>query len=263
MQISQFFHIKSWFDAYTHSFLSGDAAQDSPLVLKINHTHRVCANICNIGETLDLSDTHMRLAETVGLLHDVGRFEQFKRFGTFNDHQSINHAALGVDVLKKNAVLKSLEAEEQAFVTDAVRLHNAPALPLKRPPTNLLYMRLVRDADKLDIWKIFADCFRADQPSEPAIVQHLPDRPTWEEAIIEAIMQKHMAKFQDMRSLNDFKLLQLSWVFDLNFQETSVLATKRGDLAAIARSLPEGPAVERAVDVTMQHLDELASTASS
>ena len=94
-------------------------------------------------------------------------------------------------------------------------------------------------------------------------VQHLPDLHHWENNIIRAIHEQRSANFKDMKTLNDFKLLQLSWVFDLNFQETSVLATKRGDLAAIARSLPEGPAVERAVDVTLQHLNELASTASS
>lgn len=258
MQISQWTHIKSWFASYTRSFLSGDAVQDSPLVLKIDHTDRVCANIRILGNALDLPDTHMRLAETVGLLHDVGRFEQFKRFGTFNDRQSLNHAALGVDVLKKNAVLGSLEANEQAVVTNAVRFHNAPALPGNRSPENILFMRLVRDADKLDIWKVFADCYRSHQPPEPAIVQHLPDQPTWAEPIIEAIILKRVAKFGDMKSLNDFKLLQLSWVFDLNFPETFIQARKRGNLATIAHSLPDAPAVQRAVDAAMQELDELA-----
>ena len=217
-----------------------------------------CANICILGKSLDLYATHMRLAETVGLLHDVGRFAQFRRYGTFIDSQSVNHAALGVDVLKNNAVLESLEADKQAIVTDAVRMHNAPVLPVNRPPENLLFISLIRDADKLDIWKVFADYFRADQPPEPAIVQHLCDRPIWSKPIIEAIMQQRMAKFQEMKSLNDFKLLQLSWVFDLNFPETSIQATKRGDLAAIACSLPDAPAVQRAVETAMQHLDELA-----
>ena len=44
----------------------------------------------------------MRIAEAVALLHDVGRFEQYKRYGTFNDRKSVNHAALGVEIMKKN-----------------------------------------------------------------------------------------------------------------------------------------------------------------
>lgn len=262
MQIGQLSQIKSWFDTYTQSFLTGDPSKDSPLILKIDHTDRVCSNICILGRALGLSDSHLRLAETVGLLHDVGRFEQLRRFGTFDDRQSVNHAALGIEVLKKNAVLENLEADEQAMVMDAVRFHNAPELPNRRLPANLLFMHLIRDADKLDIWKLFADYFRADQPPDPTIVQHLPDHPSWEEAIIEAITQKRMARFQDMKSLNDFKLLQLSWVFDLNFQETSIQAKKRGDLTTIATSLPDAPAVQRAVDATMQRLDELALVAS-
>ncbi len=260
MQNNQLIRLKAWFKAYTHSFLTGDAQTDSPLVLKIAHTARVCDNMCLLGRSVDLTDGQMCLAETVGLFHDLGRFEQYRRFRTFNDRQSANHARLSIDVLNQTAVLETLAADEKTTIIDAIRFHNAPALPGDQPPAGTVFMRLIRDADKLDIWKVFADYCRHHQRPEPAIVQHLADLPRWEENIVKAIVEKRIARFQDMRSLNDFKLLQLSWVFDLNYPETFRQAKKRGDLAAIARSLPEDRILRQVIGIISNRLDEAVFT---
>lgn len=259
MQPDHVIRLRAWFDSYARSFMTGEGPQDSPLELKIGHTARVCDNICLLGRSIGLTDGQLCLAETIGLFHDLGRFEQYRRYRTFNDRQSTNHAALGIDVLNRTAVLDTLPAGEKAMIIDAIRFHNAPRLPANRPPGSLVFMRLIRDADKLDIWKVFADYYRYRQRPEPAIVQHLPDLPTWENKIVKAISEKRMARFQDMKSLNDFKLLQLSWVFGLYYTETSVQAKKRGDLAAIARSLPDHRTLRRAVGIISDRLEEAVS----
>jgi hypothetical protein len=248
--------LKAWFESYTRSFLTGNTPVDSPLELKIEHTARVCDNICQLGRSIDLTDGQLCVAETIGLFHDLGRFEQYHRYGTFNDRQSANHASLSIDVLNQTAVLDMLPTDEKATIIDAIRFHNAPRLPANQPPDSMVFMRLIRDADKLDIWKVFADYCRNHQRLEPAILQHLPDLPTWEEKIVEAIAEKRMASIQDMKSLNDFKILQLSWVFDLYFHETFVQAQKRGDLATIARSLPDHPILRHAIGIILDRLDE-------
>jgi hypothetical protein len=251
--------LKAWFASYTRSFMTGKTQIDSPLELKIEHTARVCDNICQLGRSLDLTDGQLCLAETIGLFHDLGRFEQYRRYRTFNDRQSANHARLSIDVLNQTAVLDPLTAGEKAAIIDAIRFHNAPRLPANHPPASMVFMRLIRDGDKLDIWKIFADYYRHHRRPEPAIIQHLPELPTWEEKIVKAITDKRMARFQDMKSLNDFKLLQLSWVFDLHFPETFTQAKKRGDLAAIARSLPDDRILRHAIGVISDRLDEAVS----
>lgn len=218
--------LKAWFASYTQSFMTGKTPIDSPLELKIEHTARVCDNICQLGRSVDLTDGQMCVAETIGLFHDLGRFEQYRRYRTFNDRQSANHASLSIDVLNQTGVLDRLTDDEKTIIIDAIRFHNAPGLPANKPSASMLFMRLIRDADKLDIWKVFADYCRHHQRLEPAILQHLPDLPTWEEKIVEAIAEKRTARVQDMKSLNDFKLLQLSWVFDLYFHETFVQAKK-------------------------------------
>jgi len=253
--------LHAWFEGYSRSFLRGDARKDGPLVLKIDHTHRVRSNMRLLAQSIGYADSHLCLAEAVGLLHDVGRFEQYHRYGTFNDSRSVNHAALGIEVIEQAGILDDLANDEHGLIVEAVRFHNAATLPDDRPPLSLAFMRLIRDADKLDIWKVFGDYYRSGLSLEVAIIPHLTNQPVWEAAILEDILQKRMAKFSAMRSINDFKLLQLSWVFDLNFPETFLQAQKRGDLAAIAGSLPDAPAVNRAVAVVMTQLDEMGGQA--
>jgi HD superfamily phosphohydrolase YqeK len=256
MQTDQLNRLERWFKTYTGSFLTGDATKDSPLTLKIDHTTRVQANICDLGRSIDLPPHRLRLAETIGLLHDVGRFAQYQRYGTFNDSRSINHAKLGIDVIKENRLLADLDSDDQRLISDAIRFHNLPALPANKPQASQLFMRLIRDADKLDIWKLFADYYRNRQMPDAAIVQHLSDQPTWTATIVESIVQRRIARFQDMNSLTDFKLLKLSWVFDLNFPASVRLAGQRKDLATIAESLPDAPALRRAVSIIMDRVNE-------
>ena len=57
-------------------------------VLKINHTLRVVKRCEEIAESLDLSKHDIELAKLCGLLHDIGRFEQWKRYETYYDEKN-------------------------------------------------------------------------------------------------------------------------------------------------------------------------------
>ncbi|GAB6907995.1 HD domain protein [Desulfosarcina cetonica] len=252
--------LKRWFDTYSRSFLSGDPSADGAHSLKIAHTRRVCEIIVHLGKTMGLSARQLGLAEAIGLFHDLGRFEQFRRFGTFNDRLSVNHAALSVDILETTGILNDLPMADRSIIMDAVRFHNAPSLPGNKPEENTFFMRLIRDADKLDIWKVFADYCRMGKRPEPAIVQHLSDLPICSPAIIKAILEKRMANFKEMKSINDFKLLQLSWVFDLQFPESLALAATQGNLQVIAQSLPADASVQQAISVVLAQLSSSGSS---
>ncbi|PID39527.1 MAG: HD family phosphohydrolase [Proteobacteria bacterium] len=254
MQFDELANIKNWFETYTQSFLTGCTADDGPLVLKIDHTARVSENMRLLGQAAHLSEDQCHAAEAIGWFHDAGRFKQYRQYRTFNDRRSVNHAALAVKIIDDASLLASCASDERQAIRDAVRFHNAPALPKNRPEASTVYMKLIRDADKLDIWKVFADfCRNGDQP-EAAIVQHLSDQPTWTDAIVNAIMEGKMARFEDMQSICDFKLLQLSWVFDLNWPESLRQARLRGDVGEIARSLPHHRTIDDVVDRVMGHL---------
>ena len=69
-------------------------AADAKVKLKIDHTYRVAALCARIAQSLDLPPEDVDLAWLSGILHDVGRFEQLRRYNTFIDAQSVSHAAL-------------------------------------------------------------------------------------------------------------------------------------------------------------------------
>ena len=88
--------MKAWFDEYRHRFDSDDSTLQENIDLKAEHTRRVCEAIRDIGRSLCLSEEDLCLAEACGLLHDIGRFEQYRQYRTFADYKSQNHATLGV-----------------------------------------------------------------------------------------------------------------------------------------------------------------------
>lgn len=79
---------------------------DEKIKLKIDHTYRVAGLCQSIAKSLNLSEADVDIAWLLGMLHDIGRFEQIRRFGTFNDAQSVDHAEFGADLLFKEGLIR-------------------------------------------------------------------------------------------------------------------------------------------------------------
>ena len=95
--------VRSAFLAYT----AGYNAQDPKVALKLAHTWRVAALCERIARSLALPAQDVDLAWLSGVLHDVGRFEQLRRYGTFNDAVSIDHALCSTQVLFEQGHIRS------------------------------------------------------------------------------------------------------------------------------------------------------------
>ena len=121
--------LKAWFEDYICLFSSEDAIVQENVDLKKDHTLKVCETILDIGGSLDLSRDDLCIAEAAALLHDIGRFEQYKKYRTFSDYRSEDHAALGVRVIKDNQVLRGLEPVTYEIIVRLVGYHNRASLP--------------------------------------------------------------------------------------------------------------------------------------
>ena len=91
---------------------------DGKIRLKVNHTYRVAALCERIARSLGLSSKDVQLAWITGMLHDVGRFEQLRQYGTFSDADSIDHAQYGVQILfeeKKIFDYLSISEQDEAY----------------------------------------------------------------------------------------------------------------------------------------------------
>ncbi len=252
-------HLKAWFADYVAGFYTDDPGDIFTIRLKEKHTERVCENIIVLGNALGLSDQEMILAETMGLFHDIGRFKQYAIYRTFNDMASENHAKLGLREMAKHNVLAVCTKNEKRWITKAIAYHNAVSIPEGEDEKTLFYIRLLRDADKLDIWKVLTDYYREHDKQPNSVLEiGLPDDPACSPQIIAAIRQGRLALIQDLKTLNDFKLLQISWVFDLNFVPSFQAVKTRKYIEKIEAALPHSKEITEAVshahDYVSRHL---------
>lgn len=241
-------HLNEWFAAYCRGFYTENMADNRNIALKEKHTSLVCNNMNLLTEGLALDDSDRGTAQIIALFHDLGRFEQYRRYSTFRDDISVNHAALGVKILKDKNVLEMLHEEDRRTICLAVSLHNVFRPPDSLSGRDLLFTHLIRDADKLDIWRIFAEFYGMPEAERASAVGlGFPDLPGCSPDVLRKLQQREMVNLSLLKSLNDFKLLQLSWVFDLNFTASFRLLLERHYIDGLSATLPKEGAVENAL----------------
>ncbi len=251
-------YFKKWFHAYVKSFASDDPELQRNFDLKEKHTFGVCMEITRLGRGLGLNGDEQRLAEASALFHDIGRFKQYARYRTFLDGQSLNHAEAGVAILREKAVLDNLDAASRDLILYAISNHNKAALPPCEDERCLFFSRLLRDADKLDIWRVVTDYYRRRAKGErnQAIELDLPDTQGISPEVRGALMSREIIQAAHIKNLNDFKLLQVGWVYDLNFAPALERLVAKGYLDMIRVTLPDSTAVRRIFAAVDAYLDE-------
>jgi len=243
-----------WFSDYCSSFYSSDSGDQKNISLKEEHTFRVCQNICEITAGLSLDDSRKMLAETVALFHDIGRFPQYAKYKTFRDSISVNHGLLGAQTIVEKGLLRNLSEEEQEIIIQSVTFHNAFSVPKKEKAEIVFFIQLIRDADKLDIWRVFLEYYEGPEESRASAVGlGLPDLPGYSEDVLSRIYHKEIISLSNIRSLNDFKLLQLSWIFDLNFRPSFALLAQGDYIRRLAGCLPGTEEMKRAVEFLTEY----------
>ena len=232
--------LKTWFKEYVLQFSSDDPIVQESMDLKKEHTWRVCEAITDIGRSLNLSQDDLCVAESAALLHDIGRFEQFKRYRTFADYKSEDHAALGVKIIQANQVLRDFEPAVARLITQAVKYHNRATLPAGEEKRCLFFLKLLRDADKVDIWRVVTDYYKnAGHNRNKVIELDLPDNPEISNSVYNALMNGKLVQMDDLKTLNDFKMLQIGWIYDINFPRTFQIIKENKYLEMLRDALPK------------------------
>ena len=178
-------------------------------------------------------------------------------YKTFRDNISVNHGRLGAEILREKEVLASLALHEQELIINTVQFHNTFEVPAFEDQQKILFLRLIRDADKLDIWRVFAEYYHsAEDDQASAVGLGLPDRPDYSQTILSCLHKKTLASLSDLETLNDFKLMQLSWVYDLNFRHSFRLLAERDLIHKISSTLPQTEEIAGALAVVEEFVSE-------
>jgi len=202
------------------------------------HTDKVIENILILANSLELSESEKYTAEALALFHDIGRF-----WILLQDQQKIqnmDHAEASIEYLKSNSTFNSLDEQSKMVITEVILNHHAAEISKKDNPVSLFFSRLLRDADKLDIWRLTADSL-ADRTkkSNLAIEYGLVEKPTLTTSFCQNIIEGGLPKKEDVATFNDYLVFQMSWVFDLNFRKSFQLLNKMQYMRHIYEALPK------------------------
>ena len=257
MEQGQLDNLKKWFDSYVAGFYGDDKFVNDNIELKDVHSKAVCEEMAWLTDKLNLTENQKRIAETIGLLHDVGRFKQFKKYRTYRDASSCNHSALGAQVICEEKLLEGIDEKERSYIETAVRLHGEKELPDDLDDETLLYCRLIRDADKIDIFRVVIKYYQQylDDPQSFMLELEVPDVPGYSQEFVEHLLNQERIDYEKMKTFNDVKLLMLSWIYDVNFTQTLERIKQRGFLEKVIDFLPQNEDINRVRRKVFEYVD--------
>lgn len=208
-------------------YTAGFGHKDPRYELKRIHTLGVLGYMNALLQLEQIADEDRQLADCAriaAVFHDIGRFEQLRQYGTFFDGKSTDHAALSVQVLRQTGLLDELDPVWRTRVLDAIAQHNRLTVSLQDPKARLI-CNLVRDADRLDILRVFAVDDIQDMTSFSA-EQAVASPAT--EAVARSILEGRCVNKQDRKAPMDIWLTYLGFVNDFQFLSSYRLCKAAG-----------------------------------
>lgn len=141
--------MKEVFEEYVKNY----DMSDLDIAYKYKHSYRVMALSKWLSEELKLDKKDIELATIIGLYHDIGRFEEDKRFDSFGVHRDFDHGDYGRDILLKERLVEKIQIEEKYYslIAKAVEMHNKYSIEKGLDEKTDLHCKIIRDADKIDI----------------------------------------------------------------------------------------------------------------
>jgi hypothetical protein len=243
------------FQAHAQAFLAGSEEDARNVRIKIDHSLRVLGKAEALTRAEGLPASLAEQAWLAALYHDVGRFDQYARYRTFSDAASENHARLGVRALLRGRMLADLTPGVRRAVLGAVFLHNAHTLPARLAEPVGLLTRVVRDSDKLDIYKVMLEHFEDPAAPNPVVVLGVVREPErYTAAILDQVLARGLGDYRGMAFENDFKLLLVGWVYDLNFAFARRELAGRGYIERLFALLPDDGPIRRLRDQVARDL---------
>lgn len=222
-------HIISQFEAYYKSIVDVNPEHKENLEIKYDHSYRV-AELCEVLATkLNWNKVEKSQAYVTGLLHDIGRFKQLIEYNTFNDSKSVDHAALSVEIVKELELFDEFEEEQANAIGKAIFSHNKRELPKNCNEDERQLASILRDADKLDILKVITDYYTNPRAvPNHTLTWELPKGNQVSPEVAKQVINHLLVRKEDVASQIDIKVMQLSWVYDLNFKPSfQLLMDKR------------------------------------
>ena len=193
------------FDKYTSNY----NLNDPKIKLKYDHSIRVMKLSKKYATKLGYSKEDVELATLIGLLHDIGRFEQIKVYNTFDDSKSIDHALYGVKVLFEDNLIEEFwnKKEDYEIIKTAIYNHNKYKIENIKDERILMHTKLIRDTDKVEIIYMYGYLKEYTLKNKDYTIS---------ENIIKAVKNHMQVHNEDIKKECDGAVVGLCFAFDIN-----------------------------------------------
>ncbi len=189
---------------------------------KYDHSIRVSMLMIDLALRLNLDDNDIYLAFLIGLFHDLGRFREVVRNNRF-DNLTFDHGAYSNKILFNDGFINNynVSKEDYLVVKKAIYFHNKKDIDKPLNEKEMLYAKMIRDMDKLDIISVMIKKGILNFNNTPNKI------------VLSNYFTNDTIDLKSIKSKTDLTILYLSFIRDLNFNESHDMAIERRDLNKI------------------------------
>lgn len=239
----------TFFKDYTDNYLKNALNESEKIHLnrKREHSVRVVDNALEIGKSLNLTDKKMDILSIIALFHDLGRFPQFKKYHTYDDDISLNHAILSVNVLEESNILKNFDKSTQSLIKNCIFIHNLKDIPSDISEDEYLFASILRDADKLDFYKNMLDIIpNLPLEEQKVFYANRDDVAIISDNIYNKILNKETILNKELQTKLDKQVRSLGFITsDLNHKKSFEIILNNNYIDRIYELLPKTKQVEK------------------
>ena len=241
--------INTWFTGYVDSFKPGTRKAAEMIAHKRSHSYRVAELSLALSDELGWTDDDRSIAGTIGLIHDCGRFPQVVAHESYIDVHTFDHGEEGCRVIIGENILNGYGDADRTAILDAVRYHNNHNIPDGLPERSIPFVRLIRDADKVDIFKSLLKIFRskAGNNRDEYIMRKKQDSRLSSEAI-QDIRNGETVSHHHIETESDMVLMLMSWVYDIFYDPAIARIADAGYIGSLAALLPQEDDISDIID---------------
>ena len=207
-------------------YISNYDIQNNRIRVKIGHIERTAKIAKEIAKNMKLSEEDIQLAELIGLLHDIGRFEQVKRYNTFFDKDSVNHGELGVQILFEKGFIRDFIEDKQydEIIKKSILNHNRNKEKIETTnEKEQLHSKIIRDADKTDI--LYMLCF---EDKETAWGSANIEKEKISDEIYREFKENKAINYEKRKTAVDTLVSHFAYVYDFEDEHSLQIVREKG-----------------------------------
>ena len=183
---------------------------DKDIRLKYDHSYRVADLQVKYAKLLGFSKEDIEIAKVIGLVHDIGRFEQIKRYKTYMDHVSMDHGTFGAKLLFEDGLIDGIcdNKEWYPIIKFAIIAHNQWQFKKCDDERMNMHAMLIRDTDKIDILYLSGILEETKLYSDDSKVSEKVKEYFWKHMLVD---------HRSLKTNNDDYVVMLAYPFDINY----------------------------------------------